>query len=116
MVLVARRHSESVADLTVDEANELGPLIKRVSGALREVLGCAKTYVIQFAEHPDHPHVHFHVIPRHPEQPAELRGPRIFQQLGLPDEHCVTESRRDEIASQLRERLSGSGSTDAGAA
>ncbi|MDX2136516.1 MAG: hypothetical protein SF123_00350 [Chloroflexota bacterium] len=34
------------------------------TAALRTTTGCAKTYVAQFAEHLDHPHVHFHIIMR----------------------------------------------------
>jgi diadenosine tetraphosphate (Ap4A) HIT family hydrolase len=49
-VLVARRHLTAVADLTDAEAAELGPLIKHVSRALHETVGCVKTYVVQFAE------------------------------------------------------------------
>src|SRR5215211_246476 len=59
-VLVARRHLTAVADLTDAEASELGPLVKHVSRALHETIGCHKTYVVHLAEHPQHPHVHVH--------------------------------------------------------
>ena len=74
-VLVARRHITAVADMTDAEALELGPLIKNVSRALHRTMGCRKTYVVQFAEHPNHPHVHVHVIPRANDLPEELLGP-----------------------------------------
>jgi diadenosine tetraphosphate (Ap4A) HIT family hydrolase len=106
LVLVVRRHITSVADLTDAEAAELGPLIKRVSAALQEVVGCEKTYVVQFAEHPNHPHVHVHVIARPVDLAAEHRGPRIFAgRSGLPDEECVPEPRMNEIAAAVRSRL-----------
>lgn len=50
LVLVARRHIESLDELTDPEAVELGRLIRRTSAALKEITGCLKTYVIQFAE------------------------------------------------------------------
>src|SRR5512135_2957148 len=50
LVLVARRHIEAIDELTDDEAAELGQLMRQVSIALKEVTGCLKTYVIQFAE------------------------------------------------------------------
>src|SRR3954462_10859640 len=56
--LIVRRHITSVAPLDDHEAAELGPLIRDVSKAVQAVVGCDKTYVVQFAEHPDHPHVH----------------------------------------------------------
>ncbi len=65
MVLIVRRHTESLDELTEQEAAELGPLIRRVSLALKNEFGCTKTYVIQFAEARRHNHVHFHIVPRH---------------------------------------------------
>jgi diadenosine tetraphosphate (Ap4A) HIT family hydrolase len=64
LVLVARRHIESLDELTDPEAVELGRLIRKASIALKEVTGCIKMYVIQFAEAEEHPHVYFHIIPR----------------------------------------------------
>lgn len=105
MVLVVRRHITSVADLTDAEASELGPLLKRVSAALQEVIGCPKTYVVQFAEHPLHPHVHVHVIPRAADLPDELHGPGIFSQLGVGEGRRVPEARMDEIAAAMQRAL-----------
>ena len=51
LVLVLQRHIESLDELTEQEAAELGALIRRVSLSLKAVVGCVKTYVIQFAEH-----------------------------------------------------------------
>ena len=106
LVLVVRRHITAVADLTDAEARELGPLIKGVSGALHDAVGCEKTYVAQFAEHPDHPHVHVHVIPRAPDLAETARGPGIFGHAfggGEP----VPEARRNEIAAVVRRHLTG---------
>ncbi len=64
LVLVLRRHIEAVDELTEDEAAELGALLHSVSLALKEITGCLKTYIIQFAEMTEHPHIHFYVIPR----------------------------------------------------
>ena len=105
MVLVVRRHITSVADMSDAEAAELGPLVKAVSAALQQVVGSVKTYVVQFAEHPLHPHVHVHVIPRLADQPNELQGPRVFSALGLPDDQCVSETRMNTIARAIRESL-----------
>ena len=105
LVLVARRHVAAIDELTDEEAAELGVLLRRVSAALRQVTGCVKTYVCQFAEQAEHPHVHFHVIPRHADQPAERRGPRVFTYLGVPDEEQVSEERMNAIAAQVRRLL-----------
>jgi diadenosine tetraphosphate (Ap4A) HIT family hydrolase len=108
-VIAARRHLTAVADLTEHEAIELGRLVRVVSQALAEILGCAKTYVAQFAEHPEHPHVHFHVVPRAHDLPAEQRGPSVFKVLDATDERRIPEPRMNEIAARmsaiLEERL-----------
>jgi diadenosine tetraphosphate (Ap4A) HIT family hydrolase len=102
MVLVLRRHVTSVAALTEAEAVELGRLIRAVSVALEEVTGCHKTYVVQFAEHPQHPHVHVHVVPRPADLTAAEIGPGIFARLGVPEAARVPEEQRTRIAEALR--------------
>jgi diadenosine tetraphosphate (Ap4A) HIT family hydrolase len=105
MVLGLRRHVTALADLTDAEAAELGPLIQRTSAALRQVLGCPKTYVVQFAEHRLHPHVHVHVIARPADLPDEEQGPRVFTRLGVAEDKRVSEKRMDEIAVALHDHL-----------
>lgn len=105
LVLVLRRHEAALADLTPAEADELGPLIRRVSGALRAVTGCVKTYAMQFAEAPGHGHVHVHLVPRPADLPADRRGAAVFGYLGGPPEAWVSEPRRDELAAALRAAL-----------
>jgi diadenosine tetraphosphate (Ap4A) HIT family hydrolase len=105
LVLVARRHVIAIDELTDEEAAELGLLLRRVSLALKATLGCDKTYVAQFAEAAEHPHVHFHVVPRMPDQPPERRGPLVFGYLGASPEERVREAERNRIAAQVREKL-----------
>jgi diadenosine tetraphosphate (Ap4A) HIT family hydrolase len=81
LVLKPLRHVESVAELTEAEAAALGPLVRRASAALTDVVGCAKVYVVCFAESASAPHVHFHLIPRAADLPRERRGPRVFEYL-----------------------------------
>ncbi|MEV0429918.1 hypothetical protein [Micromonospora sp. NPDC050495] len=50
LVLVPRRHVRTIAELTEVEAAGLGSWQVRLSRALHAVTGCAKTYVVQFAE------------------------------------------------------------------
>jgi len=102
LVLVVRRHITAVDELTEAEAIELGLLIRRTSVALKEATGCLKTYVIQFAERADHPHVHFHIIPRMADQPAERNSTLIFGYLGVPEEERVSEDIMNSIAVKVR--------------
>jgi len=80
LVIVSRRHIGSIDEMSENEAVELGIMLRRVSIAIKQVTGCEKTYVLQFAEHPDHPHVHFHVVPRMINQPL---GKRIHEHYGI---------------------------------
>lgn len=100
--MTARRHIEAIDELSHDEALELGALIRQVSVALKQVVGCVKTYVIQFAEATEHPHVHFHIIPRMADQPEERRSTKIFGYLGVPEQERVSEATMNDIAAQVR--------------
>ena len=105
LVVVPRRHTVALDDLTTDEAADLGPLLRAVSSALRDVVGCRKTYVALFAEAEGFQHIHFHIIPRQPGLGADLRGPRIFGLLGGDPASYVPEAVMDEIAGRLRQAL-----------
>ncbi|GAA0667794.1 hypothetical protein GCM10010193_19420 [Kitasatospora atroaurantiaca] len=103
LVLVPRRHVTSLADLTDAEAADLGLWQVRLSRALVAVTGCAKTYVAQFAEAEGFAHVHFHLVPRAPDLPSDLRGPRVFSLLGA--EPQVNPSEMDDLAAELTKFL-----------
>jgi len=104
LVLLPRRHVTSISELNDAEAQSLGVWQVRLSQALHQVLGCQKTYIAQFAEAEGFSHVHFHVVPRSPNLPQELRGPRVFQMM-QPDRPPVTEQRMDAIARELHDQL-----------
>ena len=105
LVLVVRRHIEALDELTEAEAVELGQLIRRVSLALKAVTGCLKTYVIQFAEAAEHPHVHVHIVPRMADQPEDRRSTKIFAYLGVSEAERVHEDEMNTIAAKVRHIL-----------
>jgi len=105
LVLIVRRHIASLDELTDPEAVELGRLIRYSSSALKEITGCEKTYVLQFAEAPRHQHVHFHIIPRMADLPEDFRSTRIFSFLGVPEKDRASEEAMNAISRKLRERL-----------
>lgn len=98
LILTPLRHVESMTELRVEEADELGGLLRGASLALEAVTGCVKTYVMLFAEAEGFAHLHLHVVPRMADQPDELRGPKIFGYLAKTP---VAEDRRDQLASLL---------------
>jgi diadenosine tetraphosphate (Ap4A) HIT family hydrolase len=89
-VLVPRRHTVALDDLTADEAADLGPLLSAVSSALLHVVRCRKTYVALFAETEGFQHIHFHIVPRQGGLEADLRGPRVFGLLGRRSRQLCT--------------------------
>jgi len=105
LVLVPTVHITALAELSEAAAAELGPMLRDLSDALQQVVGCLKTYVVLLAEAEGFSHVHFHVIPRMADQPEELRGPRIFQMLGLPPEQSVGEAQMNRIGQAIHDRL-----------
>jgi len=78
LVVIAKRHVASFAELTEEEAAEFGPFLHRVSRALQEVTGAVKTYTVLFAEHLEHSHVHFHLVPRAADIPDDKKGKQVF--------------------------------------
>ncbi|MBI5931602.1 MAG: HIT family protein [Chloroflexi bacterium] len=105
LILVQKRHIGAIEEMTETESIELGKLIRLVSIVLKELTGCLKTYVVQFAEAPGHNHVHFHIIPRMPNQLDEHRGSGIFKQLGVPEADRVSEAAMNELAEKVRAYL-----------
>jgi diadenosine tetraphosphate (Ap4A) HIT family hydrolase len=105
LVLVPRRHVTTIAELTDEEAATLGSWQVRLSRALHEVTGCAKTYVAQFSEAEGSSHVHFHLVPRPPDLPADRRGPNIFGHLGDTYGEPVPDDEMDAMAEALRKHL-----------
>lgn len=103
--MIPRRHVESLDELTAKEADELGPLLVSLTRALREVTGCAKTYVALFAEAEGFAHVHFHVVPRMDGFTPDQRGPRALGAFLGATDNVVSEAERDRIAEAIRGAL-----------
>jgi diadenosine tetraphosphate (Ap4A) HIT family hydrolase len=104
--VLPRRHVLALDELSHAEAAALGPLLRAVTAALREVTGCAKTYVALFAEAEGFGHVHFHVVPRPAGLDPQLRGPRIFALLGGDPALHAADSDMDHLAEQPTAALS----------
>lgn len=107
LVINPTRHITAFTELTPAAADELGGLVLRLSAALETVTGCVKTYLMQFSEAEGFSHLHVHVVPRMPDQPADARGPRVFAYLDDDESRWLPEAQRDSIALELRSALPG---------
>lgn len=105
LVVLPRRHILALDELTSAEAAGLGPLLHDLTAALRQVTGCVKTYLALFAESEGFGHLHVHVIPRLPSQPAEMRGPRVFACLSKDPAEQVSADAMDQLGTSLATAL-----------
>jgi diadenosine tetraphosphate (Ap4A) HIT family hydrolase len=101
LVLLPQRHVTALDQLDDDELRELGLLQGRLSGALRQVVGCLKTYSVLFAEAEGFAHLHVHLVPRMRDQPPDRRGPAVFGYLADDPALVVPEGEQDRIAREV---------------
>lgn len=101
LVLIARRHVRGLDELTQAEAAEIGPLLSAATAALKQVVGCEKTYVMLFAEQEGHEHLHFHVVPRMRGFAKEHVGPGVFEFLRRPESEWVPVPERNRLAAKV---------------
>ena len=78
LVLKTRRHVESFADLTPEEAASFGPLARRIIQGMTHLLNPEKIYLSMYGEAQGFSHLHVHLIPRYADTPPNRRGPHIF--------------------------------------
>jgi len=102
LVVLPTRHVQALHELRPDEAAQLGEVLHRASDALREVVGCEKSYFVFFAEAEGFEHLHVHVIPRMAWFTPKERGPGVFTMLGVSPEDEVSEEDRDDLARRLQ--------------
>ena len=105
LVLIPMRHVTAFHDLTRVESEEFGLLARRASIALQQVTGCEKTYLMLFAEAEGFDHLHVHLVPRMPDQPEQVRGPRVFGHLEEDRDRWLPEAEQDALAVELRSAL-----------
>ena len=75
LMLEPRRHAAGLADLTDLEAAAIGRLAACLSWALKATEGADHVYAFVLGDHV--PHLHVHLVPRHPGAPREYWGVRV---------------------------------------
>lgn len=103
LVIVLRRHVEALHEVHPDAFRELAPLLERAVRALRSVVACEKEYVACFAEVEHFKHVHFHVIPRAADMPADVLGTKSFALLKVSEEEAVPPEAIRALCETLRQ-------------
>ena len=96
LIVKPKRHVIHVADLTAEEAAELGPLLRQTSALVTELVQPEQVYVTLWSHAGGVPgHIHFVVQPVTREQMDELGlyGPRLqvemFSRAEAPDPYAM---------------------------
>jgi diadenosine tetraphosphate (Ap4A) HIT family hydrolase len=105
VVIVPKRHVTAVHQLTKGEMIEYGELPHAVCQGQHELYDTEKEYFMQYSEGESFSHTHVHVVPRLPEWPSALKGPRVFSAMGAEVENVLTAEERTAEALKLREYL-----------
>jgi diadenosine tetraphosphate (Ap4A) HIT family hydrolase len=95
-----RRHVPGLADLTDAEAQAIGWLIARLSRAIKAELNAEHVYVFVLGDRV--PHLHVHVIPRHPGAPQEYWGMQVDE---WPEAPRGDEAEIAALVARLRKRI-----------
>ncbi len=106
LIVKTRRHCESLAELTREEAESLGPLLRSATQALEQVTAAERIYAVSFNARVRH--LHFLLLPRTKDMPrghviSDLyrRARNFFRKLHLPRNPTVAE--RATAAAHIRE-------------
>jgi diadenosine tetraphosphate (Ap4A) HIT family hydrolase len=68
LLLDARRHIPGPVAFDDEEASDWGRAVRQASALVQHLTGCERVYAIAFGE--GAPHLHLHLIPRHPGDAA----------------------------------------------
>ena len=108
LIVKTRRHCESLAELTVQEAAVLGPLLNSAVGALERVVVAERIYAVSFNERIRH--VHFLLLPRTAAMPRGhvisdiyRRIRSLLRKVGLA--RNPTPAERAAVASRIHQEL-----------
>ena len=82
LLVVPRRHADTWADLTRDEASEIGMAAATLAGALRRMTDAERLYSAVIGHHSAH--FHLHLFPRYPGTPAEFSWLNCDEWAGSP--------------------------------
>lgn len=110
LIVKTRRHCESLAELTLQESEALGPLLKAAVAALERTVTAERIYAVSFNERLRH--VHFLLLPRTAAMPRGHVISDIYRRLRallrkarLASNPTVAE--RAAAASRVRQELQG---------
>lgn len=108
LILKARRHCESLSELTPEEARALGSWLKAAVGALERTVVAERVYAVSFNERIRH--LHFLLLPRTSDMPRGhvvsdiyRRARNLLRRAGLARNPGAAD--RAAVAARIRKEL-----------
>lgn len=105
LVIVLKRHSEKLHELSQDEWRELADINYKLTRTLHKILDSEKEYSCCFAEMEGFRHIHYHLIPKTKDFDAENTGAKVFRYLRVKEDECISKERIIEFCKRLKNEI-----------
>jgi diadenosine tetraphosphate (Ap4A) HIT family hydrolase len=105
LVIVLKRHIESLHDLSSEEFIELSKIQWKVIKLLYKELKSEKEYVSCYAEKEQYRHIHFHVFAKPYDLPIELRGAKSFAFINATEAEAIPKEEIIALCNKLHDSI-----------
>jgi diadenosine tetraphosphate (Ap4A) HIT family hydrolase len=105
LVIVLKRHSEALHDLSLEEFRELSIIESKIVHLQLLAMNCEKEYISCYAEKGQFNHIHFHVFAKPRELSQEYIGTKSFELINTIEEEAIPKEEIIMICNQLLEQI-----------
>jgi diadenosine tetraphosphate (Ap4A) HIT family hydrolase len=105
LVIVLKRHSEALHDLSVDEFRELSIIESKIVHLQLIAFNCEKEYISCYAEKGQFNHIHFHVFAKPRELSQEYIGINSIKLIDTNEEEAIPKEEIITICNELHEQI-----------
>jgi diadenosine tetraphosphate (Ap4A) HIT family hydrolase len=105
LVIVLKRHSEALHDLSAEEFRELSVIESKIIHLQLIAMNCEKEYISCYAEKGQYNHIHFHVLAKPRELSQEYIGVKSFKLINPIEEEAIPKEEIIRICNELHEQI-----------
>jgi diadenosine tetraphosphate (Ap4A) HIT family hydrolase len=105
LVIVLKRHSEALHDLSAEEFRELSVIESKIIHLQLIAMNCEKEYISCYAEKGQYNHIHFHVLAKPRELSQEYIGTKSFKLINTTEEEASPKEEIIRICNELHEQI-----------
>ena len=105
LVIVLKRHVESLHELSSDEFIELSKIQSKVIKLLYKEMNCEKEYVSCYAEKEHYRHIHFHIFTKPYDLPVELRGAKSFAFINATEAEAIPKEEIIDLCNKFQKSI-----------